>query len=74
MRIGICVTGSTLCVLGGLYYWRLRELTVGFSGTNSEITDSIALTGKIAISVICLGLVLLISGAVALMNSSNEDN
>ena len=64
--------GLVLCVLGGLWYRGIMKVAVGFAGT--AMANNLDRTARMAGGLVCLGLVLVIIGMVALLFTKDEDD
>ena len=57
--------------LGGLWYWRLSEVARSFAGT--AMIKNVHQTQKFAIALTCLGLVVVLTGAVVNSLANDDD-
>jgi hypothetical protein len=72
MRVGtiIAFIGGVALALGGIWYWRLSEVARSFAGT--AMINNVQQTQKYAVALACLGLVVVLVGAV--VNSLAPDD
>jgi hypothetical protein len=65
--VGLLVSG-----LGGFWYWRLMLVAVSFAGT--PLSANVDRTAKLALGVVCVGLLMSLIGLVVNLLSRNEDS
>jgi hypothetical protein len=56
------IFGLILSALGGLWYWRITQLTAAFAGTT--MTANLDRTAKFAIALVCFGLLVFLTSMV----------
>ena len=66
--------GLVLCVLGGRWYRGIMKVAVGFAGTAGTAMANLDRAARMAGGIVCLGLVVVIIGMVALLFTKDEDD
>lgn len=73
MQIGTItgIIGLVLSAAGGFWYWRITQFAAAFAGTT--MAANLDRTAKIAIGVVCFGLIIFLAGLVIRFFDQGED-